>query len=70
MSDVTELFPLVQSLTVASEREAALVELSKKRELYPDLAPVLWYSFGVMSALLQEILCNNVYLVMSVWMNL
>ena len=32
------------------------MELSKKREEYPDLAPVLWYSYGVMAALLQEII--------------
>lgn len=56
MSDVTELYPLVQSLILSSEREAALVELSRKRELYPELAPVLWHSFGVITALLQEII--------------
>jgi hypothetical protein len=27
-------------------REAALVELSKKREQYDDLALVLWHAFG------------------------
>jgi len=32
------------------------LELSKKREDFPDLAPVLWYSYGVMAALLQEII--------------
>jgi CCR4-NOT transcription complex subunit 9 len=29
--------------------------LSKKRDSVPDLAPVLWHSFGTMAALLQEI---------------
>ncbi len=38
------------------QREIALLELSKKRESFPDLAPVLWHSFGTISALLQEIL--------------
>lgn len=38
------------------KRENALYELSKKRESFPDLAPVLWYSFGTMAALLQEII--------------
>ncbi|CAG8502990.1 3045_t:CDS:2 [Ambispora gerdemannii] len=33
----------------------ALLELSKKREQYEDLALILWHSFGVMAALLQEI---------------
>jgi len=32
-----------------------LLELSKKREDFPDLAPILWHSFGTISALLQEI---------------
>lgn len=36
-------------------REAALLELSKKREEFPDLAPVLWHSFGTVAALVQEI---------------
>jgi CCR4-NOT transcription complex subunit 9 len=36
-------------------RENALLELSKKREDFPDLAPLLWHSFGTLAALLQEI---------------
>jgi CCR4-NOT transcription complex subunit 9 len=28
-------------------REAALVELSKKREQVPELALILWHSFGI-----------------------
>lgn len=40
----------------STQREAALLELSKKREQYEDLALVLWHSFGVMSSLLQEII--------------
>ncbi|SAM84978.1 probable rcd1 protein involved in sexual development [Ustilago bromivora] len=39
----------------STQREHALLELSKKREQYEDLALVLWHSFGVMSCLLQEI---------------
>jgi hypothetical protein len=30
-----------------ARREAALVELSKKREMYEDLALVLWGGFGM-----------------------
>ncbi|KAF2145607.1 uncharacterized protein K452DRAFT_221380 [Aplosporella prunicola CBS 121167] len=37
-------------------RETALLELSKKREQVPELALILWHSFGVMSSLLQEII--------------
>ncbi len=32
------------------------MELSKKRENFPELAPYLWYSFGAIAALLQEII--------------
>lgn len=32
---------------------------SKKREVVPDLAPMLWHSFGTTAALLQEII--NIY---------
>jgi len=46
---------LVLDLTDPNTRENALLDLSKKREAFPDLAPILWHSFGVISALLQEI---------------
>lgn len=42
-------------LTVPAAKETALLELSKKRESFPELAPYLWHSFGTMAALLQEI---------------
>jgi CCR4-NOT transcription complex subunit 9 len=32
-----------------------LLELSKKRESFADLAPILWHSTGTVAALLQEI---------------
>ena len=38
-----------------AQRESALLELSKRRETFADLAPILWHSFGTVSALLQEI---------------
>lgn len=31
----------------------ALLELSKQREKFPELAPYLWNSFGTMAVLLQ-----------------
>ena len=46
---------LVLDLTNPSTKETALLELSKKRESFPELAPYLWHSFGTMAALLQEI---------------
>lgn len=45
----------VHQLINPSTRENALLELSKKRENFPELAPYLWYSFGTIAALLQEI---------------
>lgn len=49
------LYPLVIELSIPEQRESALLELSKKREEFPDLAPILWHSFGTVSALIQEI---------------
>nr|GLL22558.1 cell differentiation protein RCD1 homolog [Ipomoea trifida] len=45
---------LVLDLSNPDLRENALLELSKKRELFQDLAPLLWNSFGTIAALLQE----------------
>ena len=46
----------VAELMDPAKREGALMELSKKREQVPELALVLWHSFGVMTSLLQEII--------------
>ncbi|XP_047338422.1 CCR4-NOT transcription complex subunit 9-like [Impatiens glandulifera] len=54
---------LVLDLSNPDLREDALLELSKKRELFQDLAPLLWNSFGTMAALLQEIV--SIYPVLS-----
>jgi CCR4-NOT transcription complex subunit 9 len=50
-----EIETYVHQLINPSTRENALLELSKKRENFPELAPYLWYSFGTVAALLQEI---------------
>mmetsp|Transcript_14470 Transcript_14470/g.20403 ORF Transcript_14470/g.20403 Transcript_14470/m.20403 type:complete len:346 (+) Transcript_14470:184-1221(+) len=50
-----ELMPLVLQLTNPDQREVVLLELSKKRETFSDLAPILWHSPGTVAALLQEI---------------
>ncbi|XP_052207163.1 uncharacterized protein LOC127811392 [Diospyros lotus] len=47
---------LVLDLGNRDLRENALLELSKMRELFQDLAPLLWNSFGTIIALLQEII--------------
>lgn len=46
----------VAELMDPTRREGALMELSKKREQVPELALVIWHSFGVMTSLLQEII--------------
>ncbi|CDS13557.1 Putative Rcd1-domain-containing protein [Lichtheimia ramosa] len=50
-----KIYTLVLELLNPSLREQALLDLSKKREQYEDLALVLWYSYGVITVLLQEI---------------
>ncbi|KAF2255580.1 Rcd1-domain-containing protein [Trematosphaeria pertusa] len=46
----------IAQLMKPQTRETALLELSKKREQVPELALILWHSFGVMASLLQEII--------------
>lgn len=41
-----KIYALVVELMDPATRETALLELSKKREQYEDLALVLWHSFG------------------------
>jgi CCR4-NOT transcription complex subunit 9 len=41
-----KIYSLVIDLMHPNTREGALLELSKKREQYDDLALVLWHSFG------------------------
>ncbi|XP_043688837.1 CCR4-NOT transcription complex subunit 9-like isoform X2 [Telopea speciosissima] len=53
---------LVLELSNPDLRENALLDLSK-REIFQDLAPLLWNSFGTIAALLQEIV--SIYPVLS-----
>ncbi|CAI6256137.1 unnamed protein product [Periconia digitata] len=46
----------IAQLMKHTSRETALLELSKKREQVPELALILWHSYGVMASLLQEII--------------
>ncbi len=57
MSTTKSMEELVLDLIVNNDptRENALLELSKKRESFPELAVYLWHSFGTVSVLLQEI---------------
>jgi CCR4-NOT transcription complex subunit 9 len=54
---------LVYSMYNIDKRESALLELSKRREQYDNLALVLWNSFGTMAILLTEII--DVYSLLS-----
>jgi CCR4-NOT transcription complex subunit 9 len=44
--DEEKIYGLVVELLNPATREQALLDLSKKREQYEDLALVLWYSYG------------------------
>jgi CCR4-NOT transcription complex subunit 9 len=46
IDDNSKIFGLVIDLMDPGTREAALLELSKKREQFDDLALILWHSFG------------------------
>lgn len=50
-----EVCRAIGCLTIAGKRGDALSDLSRSRELIPDLAPLLWHSFGSVAALLREI---------------
>ena len=50
-----QVYTWIQELSSPDTRERVLIELSRKREVLPDLAPMLWHSFGTIAALLQEI---------------
>lgn len=57
--DREKIYQWIMELSSPETRENALLELSKKREVVPDLAPMLWHTFGTIAALLQEII--NIY---------
>lgn len=57
------VFSWINEFAYGPNKEQALLELGKKRELYDDLALVLWNSFGVMSCLLAEVV--SVYSMLS-----
>lgn len=51
--DREKIYQWINELSSPETRENALLELSKKRESVPDLAPMLWHSCGTIAALLQ-----------------
>jgi CCR4-NOT transcription complex subunit 9 len=46
----------ITELLSSTTREAALMELSRKRERVADLAVLLWHSFGSVAVLLHEVM--------------
>ncbi|KAL9650214.1 hypothetical protein ABK040_014870 [Willaertia magna] len=50
-----ELYQSILDLLNPATRESALMDLSKRRDNYPNLAVILWHSSGIMAVLLQEI---------------
>ena len=50
------IIQMVNEIKDENTREAALDELSHKRESLPDLALYIWYSTGTVATLLQEII--------------
>jgi len=50
-----KIYALVIDLLDSNAREGALLELSKKREQFDDLALVLWHSFGESRANLRRV---------------
>ena len=58
MDNVTEenrrTLAFIADLLNEETREAALLELSKKREQVPELALILWHSFGMYCFLSQD----------------
>lgn len=59
MDNVTEenkrTLAFIADLLNEDTREAALLELSKKREQVPELALILWHSFGTMAMSVAEL---------------
>ncbi|TGZ70655.1 hypothetical protein CRM22_003076, partial [Opisthorchis felineus] len=53
--EMESVYKWISALTNVETRESALLELCKKRESVPELAPLLWNSCGSIAALLQEI---------------
>jgi len=50
-----QIYVWIKELGNPKLRETALQELSKKREVLPGLAPMMWHSFGTVAVLMQEI---------------
>jgi CCR4-NOT transcription complex subunit 9 len=50
-----EIIRYIDELKYSELRDNALLELSRQREHFSELAPQIWHSVGTIAALLQEI---------------
>lgn len=51
MEENKKVLSWVSELLTGHSRETALMELSKKREQVPELALIIWHSFGELNAI-------------------
>ena len=54
-NDKHMIIKCIDQLKYSESRDNALIELSKQREHFSELAPYIWHSVGTIAALLQEI---------------
>jgi CCR4-NOT transcription complex subunit 9 len=59
------LATLISQILDPAQRKEALSTLLRHREFYDDLAPTMWFSTGVVAALLQEVISMYPYLAAS-----
>jgi CCR4-NOT transcription complex subunit 9 len=57
-----QIIQCIDKLKYAKYRDQALTALSKKREHFSELAPIIWHSVGTIAALLQEIVSIYPYI--------
>jgi hypothetical protein len=69
MDDYTQIYEWVSQLLKGPEgREKALLELSRKREAYEDLALILWHSFGNPLPISHPATAHNPATILWMWM--
>eukprot|EP00923_Selenidium_pygospionis_P047889 GHVN01082567.1.p1 GENE.GHVN01082567.1~~GHVN01082567.1.p1 ORF type:complete len:805 (+),score=212.08 GHVN01082567.1:253-2667(+) len=57
-----EVIQCIQSVIYPKLRAAALQRLSNLRDSHPEMAPLMWYSYGVITGILQEVTSVYPYL--------
>ncbi len=57
-----EIYACLRQMQTSEQREAALSKLVTQFKTFPDLASILWHSFGTVAVLLQELVSIYPYL--------